>query len=69
VFIDEDAATLNDGMFVTIMNPKEGFEDLPARRHRTGYPLSFADGHAEIFRFSNESEHLANLRNVTTVSQ
>jgi prepilin-type N-terminal cleavage/methylation domain-containing protein len=69
VFIDEDAATLNDGMFVTIMNPKEGFEDLPARRHRTGYPLSFADGHAEIFRFSNESEDLANLRNVTTVSQ
>jgi prepilin-type processing-associated H-X9-DG protein len=51
------------------MNPKEGFEDLPARRHRTGYPLSFADGHAEIFRFSNESEDLANLRNVTTVSQ
>ena len=69
VFIDEDADTLNDAMFVTLMNPAEGFEDLPARRHKTGYPLGFADGHAEIFRFINESADLAKLRGATTVPQ
>lgn len=67
VFIDEDASTINDAMFVTIMDHAEGFEDLPARRHQTGYPLSFADGHAEVFRFVNGGEDLAKLRNATTV--
>ena len=69
VFIDEDQITLNDAMFVTTMNPQEGFEDLPSRRHRTGYPLSFADGHAEIFQFINDDQDVARLRSVTTVSQ
>jgi prepilin-type processing-associated H-X9-DG protein len=69
VFIDEDQSTINDAMFVTTMNPREGFEDSPARRHRSGYPLSFADGHAEIFRFINDNEDLARLRSVTTVPQ
>ena len=69
VFIDEDQSTINDAMFVTTMNSQEGFEDLPARRHRSGYPLSFADGHAEIFRFINDSEDVAKLRSVTTVPQ
>ena len=69
VFIDEDQSTINDAMFVTIMNPAEGFEDLSARRHITGYPLSFADGHAEVFRFVNDNEDLARLRSVVTVPQ
>lgn len=69
VFIDEDQSTINDAMFVTTMNPREGFEDSPARRHKTGYPIAFADGHAEIFRFINDNEDLARLRSVTTVSQ
>ncbi len=69
VFIDEDQRTINDAMFVTTMNPQEGFEDLPAHRHQTGYPLGFADGHAEIFRFINDNEDLAKLRSVTTVPQ
>jgi len=69
VFIDEDATTINDGMFVTIMNPAEGFEDLPARRHGTGYPLSFADGHAEIFRLINDERDVLQLRSVTTIPQ
>src|ERR1035437_4100896 len=67
VFTDEDQSTINDAMFVTIMNPREGFEDLPARRHKTGYPLAFADGHAEIFRFVNGNDDLAKLRGVATV--
>ena len=25
--------------------------DMPARRHKPAYPLSFADGHAEAFKF------------------
>jgi prepilin-type N-terminal cleavage/methylation domain-containing protein len=69
VFIDEDKSTINDAMFVTIMNPAEGLEDLPARRHKTNYPLSFADGHAETFRFINENEDWVKLKNVATVPQ
>jgi prepilin-type processing-associated H-X9-DG protein len=67
VFIDENQSTINDAMFVTIMNPRGGFEDLPARRHKTGCPLAFADGHAEIFRFINGNDDLAKLRSVATV--
>jgi prepilin-type N-terminal cleavage/methylation domain-containing protein len=67
VFIDEDQSTVNDAMFVTVMNPAEGFEDMPSRRHRTGYPLSFGDGHAGTFRFSNDDDDVARLRSVTTI--
>jgi prepilin-type N-terminal cleavage/methylation domain-containing protein len=69
VFLDEDESTINDAMFVTIMDPAEGFEDMPARRHKTGYPLSFADGHAEIFSFISDEQDVARLRNAATVSQ
>jgi prepilin-type N-terminal cleavage/methylation domain-containing protein len=69
VFIDEDASTINDAMFVTVMDPSEGFEDQPALRHKTGYPLSFADGHAEIFPFINDDADVAKLRNAATVPQ
>ncbi|HEY5344745.1 MAG TPA: hypothetical protein VIK62_00205 [Verrucomicrobiae bacterium] len=69
VFIDEDQSTINDAMFVTIMNPAEGLEDLPARRHKTSYPLSFADGHAGTFRFINENDDWVKLKNVATVPQ
>jgi prepilin-type processing-associated H-X9-DG protein len=69
VFIDEDQETINDAMFVTIMNPAEGFEDMPSRRHKTGYPLSFADGHAEVFRFINDNDDSAKLKSAATVSQ
>ncbi len=69
VFIDEDQSTINDAMFVTILKPGEGFEDLPARRHKTGYPLGFADGHAEVFRFISDAEDLEKLRNAATLPQ
>jgi prepilin-type N-terminal cleavage/methylation domain-containing protein len=69
VFIDEDASTINDGMFVVYMNPAEGLQDQPAHRHITGYPLTFADGHAEIYRFYNPSEDLAKLEDAATVLQ
>jgi len=69
VFIDEDAASINDGMFVVYMNPALGLQDQPSRRHKTGYPLTFADGHAEIFKLSGGGEDLAKLQSAATVSQ
>jgi prepilin-type processing-associated H-X9-DG protein len=69
VFIDEDENTINDGMFVVYMNPAEGLQDHPALRHKTGYPLTFADGHAEIFRFYGASQDLAKLESAASISQ
>ncbi|MEI9961916.1 MAG: hypothetical protein WDM76_12515 [Limisphaerales bacterium] len=69
VFIDEDASSINDGMFVVYMNPGQGLQDQPSRRHKTGYPLTFADGHAEIFKLFGSGEDLAKLQSVATVSQ
>ena len=69
VFIDEDASTINDGMFVVYMNPAEGLQDQPSRRHQTGYPLTFTDGHAEIFKLSGGNVDAQNLVSAATVSQ
>jgi len=69
VFIDEDASSINDGMFVVYMNPSEGLQDQPAHRHVTGYPLTFADGHAEIFRLLDPAYTLADLENAATIPQ
>jgi hypothetical protein len=69
IFIDEDASTINDGMFVVYMNPAEGLQDQPSLRHKTGYPLTFADGHAEIFRFYGASQDLAKLESAATITQ
>lgn len=38
-------------MFVVIMDPGWYMNDIPSRSHKTAYPLSFADGHVEAFRF------------------
>jgi prepilin-type N-terminal cleavage/methylation domain-containing protein len=51
VFVDEDEGSINDGLFVVIMDPGTYMNDIPARRHKPVYPLSFADGHAEAFKF------------------
>ena len=69
ILIDEDVTTINDGMFVVYMNPAAGLQDQPSLRHKTGYPLAFADGHAEIFKFSGVSQDLAKLETAATVSQ
>jgi prepilin-type N-terminal cleavage/methylation domain-containing protein/prepilin-type processing-associated H-X9-DG protein len=69
VFLDEDASSINDGMFVVYMNPSQGLQDKPAHRHQTGYPLVFADGHAEIFKLIDTAHDLANLENAATVSE
>jgi prepilin-type N-terminal cleavage/methylation domain-containing protein len=69
VFIDEDASSINDGMFVVYMNPAEGLQDQPAHRHLTGYPLTFADGHADIFRLNNPAQILGDLETAATIPQ
>jgi prepilin-type N-terminal cleavage/methylation domain-containing protein len=51
VFVDEDEASINDSLFVVIMDPGMYMNDIPARRHKTAYLLSFADGHTEAFKF------------------
>ena len=49
-FIDEDAQSINDGTF---FSPEVwgGWGDLPAKRHALGCNLSFADGHADHWRW------------------
>ena len=69
VFLDEDDSTINDGMFIVFMDPARGFEDEPSRRHKTGYPLVFADGHAEAFKFVDDDQDLEKLESAATVSQ
>ncbi len=54
VFVDEDPASINDAMFVVIMDPGYDLNDFPTRVHMTGYPLSFADGHAEAFKITGD---------------
>jgi prepilin-type N-terminal cleavage/methylation domain-containing protein len=68
VFLDEDASSINDGMFVVYMDPAQGFQDEPSTRHKTGYPLVFADGHSEIFRLTEDADRdLSALENAATV--
>jgi prepilin-type N-terminal cleavage/methylation domain-containing protein len=51
VFVDEDQASINDPLFVVIIDPGWYMNDIPTRIHKTAYPLSFADGHSEAFKF------------------
>ena len=51
VFVDEDEGSINDALFVVIMDSGTYMNDIPARRHKPAYLLSFADGHAEAFKF------------------
>jgi len=53
VFIDEHEKSINDGWFAVDMKGVRGFLDAPAVRHGNTYPLSFADGHAEIWKIND----------------
>jgi prepilin-type processing-associated H-X9-DG protein len=50
VVLDEDPASINDGMFLTDMGGSARLLDLPSRSHGNGYGINFADGHAEIYQ-------------------
>jgi prepilin-type N-terminal cleavage/methylation domain-containing protein len=55
VFIDEHGDSLNDGFFRVNMNNTTAWSDLPASYHGASGALSFADGHAEIKRWTDAS--------------
>jgi prepilin-type N-terminal cleavage/methylation domain-containing protein/prepilin-type processing-associated H-X9-DG protein len=69
VFLDEDGSTINDGMFVVYMNPAQGLQDQPSLRHKTGFPLTFADGHVEVFKLGSDATVLNELENAATIAQ
>jgi prepilin-type N-terminal cleavage/methylation domain-containing protein/prepilin-type processing-associated H-X9-DG protein len=52
VFVDEDAASIDDGYFaVQAAPPRWTWQNTAASRHGNGGILSFADGHAENWRW------------------
>jgi prepilin-type N-terminal cleavage/methylation domain-containing protein/prepilin-type processing-associated H-X9-DG protein len=64
VFADESTATLNDGWFFV---PATGdtWYDVPASRHSRGCNFSFADGHAEHWRWVDPRTPLATYQSST----
>ena len=50
VFIDERNDSIDDGYFAITLSPPS-WQNLPASWHSTGDVLSFADGHAEHWRW------------------
>ncbi len=74
VFLDEDQNSINDAMFVVIIDPGYGLNDYPTHIHKTAYPLSFADGHAEAFKWysyniSPDLRDVLNLQNAAYFKQ
>lgn len=72
VFVDEDQAGVNDAMFTVIVDPGYYMNDLPTRIHKSTYPLSFADGHTEAFKFlcpntDPDNQDAINLRNAAYI--
>jgi prepilin-type N-terminal cleavage/methylation domain-containing protein/prepilin-type processing-associated H-X9-DG protein len=53
VFLDEHERSINDGWFAVDMRGTRGLLDAPATRHNNGYGITFADGHAEIWKLKD----------------
>ena len=51
VFIDEHEDSIDDAHFLTWPNPDDRWVNLPAGRHNRSGTLSFADGHAENWKW------------------
>jgi prepilin-type N-terminal cleavage/methylation domain-containing protein/prepilin-type processing-associated H-X9-DG protein len=51
VFLDESKETVDDGYFAVQAPPSTDWQNSPATRHNKGCGFSFADGHAEIWRW------------------
>ncbi|MBI2947039.1 MAG: type II secretion system protein [Verrucomicrobia bacterium] len=68
VFVDENADSIDDGFFaVQAKVPNNGYwQNTPASRHGNGGILSFADGHAENWRWiEGTSQKLKGVNNNT----
>jgi prepilin-type N-terminal cleavage/methylation domain-containing protein/prepilin-type processing-associated H-X9-DG protein len=53
VFIDEHERSINDGWFAFDMDGSRGFLDVPASRHDRRFTMTFADGHAAVWRLDD----------------
>ncbi len=53
VFLDESPNTINDGFFAVLVDASQWGTDLPAYWHTHGCNFSFADGHAEYWRWGD----------------
>ena len=53
VLIDENPWSINDGWFVSDPNQPMHWVDIPASYHDNASGLSFADGHAEIHKWTD----------------
>lgn len=53
VFLDENTVSINDGFLFGNPNPATVSGDRPAVNHGSSSSLSFADGHAELHKWSN----------------
>ena len=53
VFLDESPVTINDGFFAVLVNSTQWGTDFPAYWHTHGCNFSFADGHAEYWRWQD----------------
>jgi prepilin-type N-terminal cleavage/methylation domain-containing protein/prepilin-type processing-associated H-X9-DG protein len=55
VTIDENPKTINDGWFLVRPNVPNIWRDIPAAYHNNAGGMSFADGHAEIKKWTDSS--------------
>jgi prepilin-type N-terminal cleavage/methylation domain-containing protein/prepilin-type processing-associated H-X9-DG protein len=55
VTIDENPKTINDGWFLVRPNVPNVWRDIPAAYHNNAGGMSFADGHAEIKKWTDGS--------------
>lgn len=62
VFIDENPWSINDGFFACDPSVPNAWTDIPATYHNNAGGLSFADGHAEIRKWTDVN--LLSARNV-----
>ena len=50
-FLDENANTIEDGMYLLFRSPDETWQNAPSGRHNRGLDLSFTDGHCEYWKW------------------
>jgi len=56
--IDEHELSIDDGWFEMTMDDSQPFASRPANRHDFGFLLSFADGHADLFKLRDPGSRL-----------
>jgi prepilin-type processing-associated H-X9-DG protein len=54
VFLDEREESINDGMFITDPDTMYQLIDYPASYHNSAGSFSFADGHSEVHRWTDQ---------------